>query len=119
MSIGKKVVLGMSKVKCIGLIVEDESDFETSKKLIQRISKKNNLSFKKAIGNGCGRLRRKAFDYAVDLKNRGCDTLILIHALDRNDVNDLMIELTTKLNSSPIARRFICVPIEEIEACGS
>ena len=74
----------MSKVKCIGIIAEDNSDFETAKILIKRILNRDNLSFKKAVGNGCGKLRRKALDYIIDLKNRGCDMVIIIHDLDRN-----------------------------------
>lgn len=106
----------MSRVKCIGLVVEDESDYESSKKIIQRITKNYDLKFKKAISNGCGKLRRKLFDYAVDLNNRGCDTLIVIHDLDRNNLNELKNDLETKLKNSPLIRRFLCIPIEELEA---
>lgn len=106
----------MSKVKCIGIIAEDNSDFETAKILLKRILKRDNLTFKKAVGNGCGKLRRKALDYAIDLRNRGCDMLILIHDLDRNIHKALIDELTKKLEGAPIARKFVCVPIEEIEA---
>jgi hypothetical protein len=48
---GKKEVLNMSKVKCIGIIAEDNSDFETAKILIKRILNRDNLCFKKAVGN--------------------------------------------------------------------
>lgn len=106
----------MSKVKRIGIIAEDKSDFESSKVLIKRITQKDNIGFRKALGNGCGKLRRKASAYAVDLKNRGCDTLILIHDLDRHDYSKLLLELESKLKCSPIHNKFICIPIEELEA---
>lgn len=116
MNIGKKEDLKMSKVKAIGLIVEDNSDFETIRTLIKRMVKKENLCFKKAIGNGCGKLKRKALDYTVDLTRRGCDMIILVHDLDRNDYAKLLSDLKSKLQTAPIEKKFICIPIEEIEA---
>jgi len=106
----------MTKIKSIGIIAEDDSDFETSKVLIKRIIKKDNISFKKAIGNGCGKIRRKAFDWSRDLKSRGCNLLILMHDLDRNELTTLKTTLETTLTDSPIENYFICIPIEEIEA---
>lgn len=106
----------MSKIKCIGIVAEDKSDFEASTILIKRILNKSNIPFKKAVGNGCGKLKRKASDYAVDLKKRGCDMLILIHDLDRNDLNKLTRELAQKLANAPIKEKFICIPVEELEA---
>jgi hypothetical protein len=106
----------MTKVKSIGIIAEDNSDYETSKVLIKRIIKKDNISFKKAIGNGCGKIKRKALDYSRDLKNRGCNLLILLHDLDRNQLVTLKAELDCKLEDSYIQNYFVCIPIEEIEA---
>lgn len=71
----------MSRIKCIGIIAEDNSDFEASSILIKRIIEKSKIGFKKAVSNGCGKLKRKASDYAIDLKKRGCDMLIVIHDL--------------------------------------
>lgn len=106
----------MSKVKCIGIIAEDESDYESSKTFIKRITAKTDLSFKKAIGNGCGKLRRKALAYTIDLKKRGCDTVIFLHDLDKRDLEELKNELNTKLNDCPISNKLICIPVVEIEA---
>lgn len=106
----------MSKVKAIGLIVEDASDYESLKILIKRAVKKDRLKFKKAIANGCGKIRRKAAGYAVDLHRRGCNMLILTHDLDRNDLSKLRADLESKLSTSPLNYNFVCIPIEEIEA---
>lgn len=105
----------MSRVKCIGIIAEDNSDFETAKILIKRILKRDNISFKKAVGNGCGKLKRKAFDYAEDLSRRGCDMLILIHDLDRNAHTELFTDLKKRIENCKIDRKFVCIPIEELE----
>lgn len=116
--IGKRAVLNkMSKIKCIGIIAEDDSDFESSKILIKKIVRKDNLPFKKMVTHGCGPLKKKAFEHARTLKNRGCDLLILLHDLDRNEIKKLESELQNKLKSNPFfSNYFICIPIEEIEA---
>lgn len=79
----------MNKIKQIGIIAEDNSDVEVIKILIKRILNRNDFGFKKMVGNGCGKLRRKAYDYALNLKNKGCDMLILFHDLDRNNYKTL------------------------------
>lgn len=106
----------MNRIKSIGIISEDDSDFETVRILIKRILGKNNINFKKAIGNGCGKLKRKALDYAISLVKRGCDMIILIHDLDRNDYNALQLELERKLCDAPVDKKLVCIPVEEIEA---
>lgn len=106
----------MSKVKSVGLIVEDDSDFDSLKILIQRIVNKENLKIRKSISNGCGKLRRKAASYAVNLTNRGCNMIIVVHDLDRNNHMDLKNELEGIVAESPAKYNFICIPIEEIEA---
>jgi len=106
----------MSKVKGIGLIVEDNSDFEAFKILIQRIIQKDNIKFRKAVSNGCGKLRRKAVSYASNLYQKGCNMIVLVHDLDRNEYNTLKKELDEKITKSPANHNFVCIPIEEIEA---
>jgi len=113
---GKKGVLRMTKVKRIGIIAEDKSDYEAFKTIIKRIINKNEIGFKPRTSEGCGKLKRKAADYAVDLHNRGCDLLLLFHDLDRNNLIALERELEEKLSNNPIKNYFICIPIEEIEA---
>lgn len=106
----------MAKIKVIGIIAEDNSDFESFKILIKRITQNENLSFKKAIGNGCGRIKRKADSYCKDLKNRGCNMIILVNDLDRNNYLELHKDLSKKMVFHPENCAFLCIPIEEIEA---
>jgi hypothetical protein len=103
------------KIKSIGLIVEDNSDFTSLKIIISRLIKKDNLTFKKAIGNGCGKMKRKAISYADILSRKGCDLIILVHDLDRNNLIVLNKELNQLLNNSNAKNKFVCIPIEEIE----
>lgn len=106
----------MSKIRGIGLIVEDNSDFEAFRILIQRIIQKDNIKFRKAVSNGCGKLRRKAASYAVNLYQKGCNMIVIVHDLDRNNYNELKEDLEAKISGSPAKFNFICIPIEEIEA---
>ncbi|WP_223815898.1 DUF4276 family protein [Adhaeribacter rhizoryzae] len=107
--------MSKKKVTSIGLIVEDNSDFDSFKTIIRRILNKDNLSFKKAIGNGCGKLKRKASSYASTLSQRGCEMVILVHDLDRNNLASLETELKKLMEDSPAPYNFVCIPIEEIE----
>jgi hypothetical protein len=107
--------MSKKKIKSIGLIVEDDSDFNSIRILISRIVDKNNLTFKKAIGNGCGKMKRKAVSYANNLNQKGCDLIILVHDLDRNDLKKLQAELEKLINLSDAKKPFVCIPIEELE----
>lgn len=102
-------------IKTIGIIAEDNSDFDTIKILINKIIKKN-ISYKKNIGNGCGKIKRKCKDYVDDLQRRNCDLVIIFHDLDKNNYNTLHDSLQNKIKDCVIINKFICIPIEEIEA---
>jgi len=104
-----------TKVKAIGLIVEDNSDYNSLKIIISRLTEKDNLTFKKAIGSGCGKMKRKAISYANTLSKKGCDLIILVHDLDRNDFDILKKDLTQIINASNAKNKFVCIPIEELE----
>lgn len=106
----------MTKITSIGIIAEDNSDFETSKVLIRRIINKKYFTFEPAKGNGCGNVRNKALRYSQDLSNKGCNLLILMHDLDEKNLQILKTELYRKLKNCPIKDYFVCIPIEEIEA---
>lgn len=106
----------MSKVTCIGIIAEDDSDFHTARILIKRIVAKNNLSFKTMVGHGCGKLKSKASVFAENLYKRGCDMLILIHDCDKNNCRKLLKDLEDKIKSAPFEKKMVCIPIEELEA---
>lgn len=103
-------------IKSIGIIVEDTTDYEAAKILIQRVTGKDNLTFKKAVSNGCGKLRRKALDYTNDLTKRGCQMVIIIHDRDKNGHDELMSELSKIVKPTTAKIKYICIPIEEMEA---
>jgi len=102
--------------KKIGIIAEDESDVDTLKELIARITGKSNLSYKRFVGRGCGKIKRKCSDWAKQLQLRGCNVLILIHDLDSNNIQDLKLLLEKNIKPNPIRHSYICIPIQEMEA---
>ncbi|MEM0991626.1 MAG: DUF4276 family protein [Bacteroidota bacterium] len=104
------------KVNGIGLIVEDSSDFDTVRALIKKHIGVKGLRFKKKAGGGCGKMRNKALSYAKELKNKGCNMVILVHDLDGRELEKLRSDLSFFVKKSPAEFNFICIPNEEIEA---
>ncbi|MEL6941116.1 MAG: DUF4276 family protein [Bacteroidota bacterium] len=104
------------KVNGIGLIVEDSSDFDTIRALINKYLGVDGLRFKRKAGGGCGKMRNKALSYAKELKNKGCNVVILVHDLDGRELEKLRKDLSFFVKKSPAEFNFICIPNEEIEA---
>src|SRR5680860_1171714 len=101
----------MSKVKSIGLIVEDNSDYTCFTTLIKRIAKKDNIKFKKVIGYGCGQIKKKALLWSTNLHQRGCNVLILVQDLDRNNLAELKLQLEKAVEESPVESKLVCIPV--------
>src|SRR5690349_14863185 len=102
----------MAKIKSIGIIAEDKSDVEASKYLIRRIINRDKMSFKHFVGDGCGKIKRKALDWSNNLHKRGCDLLILIHDLDRNQFVSLQNDLQNAIKTTSMPKKLICIPTE-------
>ncbi len=102
--------------KLVGLIAEDESDIESIKEFIRRITGKHNIGFKHFIGRGCGKIKRKGDDWAKQLKDRCCKVLILVHDLDENNYTDLYNLISNNLSPFVIKETLILIPIQEMEA---
>lgn len=100
----------------IGIIAEDDSDVEATKNIIRKIIVTDNIGFKRAIGKGCGKIKRKCHEWAKTLQGKGCTHLILIHDLDRNNKSELERSIRSSIDPCPIRNNIICIPIEELEA---
>lgn len=100
----------------VGIIAEDDSDFDSARALIRRISSNNNIGFHKFIGKGCGKIKRKCHAWSTELKRKGCATLVLIHDSDGNNLIDLRQKLESALAPAPIKKHLICIPVQEFEA---
>lgn len=100
----------------IGVITEDESDFTVLEIIASKIIQKRSFSFKKTIAHGCGALRKNCGKWAHLLQKRGCELLIVVHDLDRNDEIKLRAEIETKTRSTKYRDSLILIPKEELEA---
>lgn len=100
----------------IGIIAEDDSDVECIKHIVLRNHPGRKIGFKKFVGHGCGKISRKANAWAEIFKKQGCNAIILIHDLDRNEKEVLYKKICKAFLPSPIKKYCICIPIEELEA---
>jgi hypothetical protein len=100
----------------IGVIAEDQTDIDVLYELTCKIIHENTFSFKKFIGRGCGKLRRKCYAWAKNLLAQGCDHLIVLHDLDNNNEDELRKELEKSINDFEYQSKIILIPIKEIEA---
>jgi hypothetical protein len=113
----------MTKLK-IGLIVEDDTDYEAVREIVHRVlGEDTTLKKWSPSSGGCSMLRKKLPATINTLLRKGCNSFIIIHDLDRNPANGSLKEeakLRTNLEKS-IAKfdkikKHICIPIEELEA---
>lgn len=100
----------------IGVIAEDKSDVESARVLIRRITQREDIGVRHFIGTGCGKIKRKANSWAQNLRDKGCRLLILIHDLDRAELDKLQQALKGALDPCPMEPYLICIPVEEMEA---
>ena len=100
----------------IGVIAEDTSDVEVLYEFTRNLIDESAFSFKKFVGHGCGKLRRKCAAWAKVLIRRGCSYLVVIHDLDEFDEKDLRGKLTDSVKEIGYEGYLILIPIYEIEA---
>lgn len=100
----------------IGLIAEDDTDVDVIHELIKKLARGKAFTIKKFSANGCGKLLGKCFQWSRQLKERGCELLLVVHDLDEKQEVHIRQKLEKALQASPIKNRAIIIPIREIEA---
>jgi hypothetical protein len=100
----------------MGIIAEDDSDVRVVSELTLTLLKPHKIGFKRFVGNGCGKLRRKCGVWAQNLVAQGCLWVAVIHDLDANNVNTLRADLSRALAPSRARATVILIPKHEIEA---
>lgn len=106
----------MNKIKKIGILCEDKSDYDSLRVLIKRIIDIENIPIDGYYPGGCAILKRKAKIYSTLLKQKGCDMLIVVHDRDRNKIDELKLELAMIGCGEFFNHHIICIPVEEIES---
>ena len=100
----------------IGVIAEDDSDVETLYELTCKIAREDSFKFRKFVGRGCSKMRRKCAPWARNLRERGCDHLVVVHDLDDRAESSLRAELEAMIPAVGFRSALILIPIREIEA---
>lgn len=105
----------------IGVIAEDDTDFEVVRVLARRIVGEA-VSVRRRVAQGGSNIRKKAAVWAQQLAGEGCRRLVILHDLDRNPANNALndeAKLRQALESIPVPKgvlRVVCIPVEEVEA---
>ncbi len=100
----------------MGIIAEDDSDFEVVRKFTLGLLNPHNVGFKRFVGGGCGKLRRKCAAWALNLVSQGCSWIIVVHDLDQSNENQLRDQLTNAIAPAKIKASVVLIPRREIEA---
>jgi hypothetical protein len=102
--------------KMIGLIVEDKSDSDVIRIMLQKMLSPKRFKVLVVHTRGCGKIKGKCKRWAENLRIRGCKALILVQNLDNKSHASLNVELEDALRPSPIALYAIIIPTQMIEA---
>jgi len=100
----------------VGVIAEECNDVEVLYNLTCKLINENKFSFKKFVGHGCGKLRRKCSAWAKNLLSRGCSFLIVVHDLDNENIDSLRNELEKLISDVPFSASIVLIPVREVEA---
>lgn len=106
----------MGRVQSVAIIAEDNSDVDAIKIFVQRISRVSNISFRKKVGHGGGKVISKCLAWSNDLYSLGCDLLIVVHDQDSFEFTELQRTIENRLSASCFRNRIICIPTQELEA---
>jgi hypothetical protein len=100
----------------IGIIAEETNDVDVLYHLTCKLIKESSFSFKRFVGHGCGKLRKKCSAWARNLLARGCSHLIVVHDLDDADLTILHLELEAAISHVAFGASLILIPVREMEA---
>lgn len=100
----------------IGIIAEDDSDVAVLRELTLSLLKPQNVGFKRFVGDGCGKLRRKCAAWARIPVQQGCPYIVLIHDLDVYNEKELRARLEGAIHTAEAKVKVVLIPKREIEA---
>jgi hypothetical protein len=100
----------------IGIIAEDDSDVEVISSITLTLLRPRIVGFKKFVGGGCGKVRRKCAAWARNLVQQGCLWIVVVHDLDENNAVELRNQLTAAILPSGAHMSVVLIPKREIEA---
>ncbi|MFV0678400.1 DUF4276 family protein [Variovorax sp. tm] len=108
--------LNRSDVIQFGVIAEDDSDVKVVDVILKKYAPANSYKVKKFVGSGCGRLKNKCRVWTETLFKRGCKYVLVLHDLDRSNLEELRKDLQKKIPKDQFPNSLIVIPVEELEA---
>jgi hypothetical protein len=109
-------MVGSNKAVKIGIIAEENNDVDVLYELTCKIIKENQFAFKRFVGHGCGKLRKKSSAWEANLFKKGCTLLVVLHDLDRNKESVIRQYLENEIKNAKFDHTIILIPKEELEA---
>lgn len=100
----------------IGIIAEDDSDVAVIKELTLSMLRPKQVGFRRFVGDGCGKLRRKCGAWAKILVKQGCPCIVVVHDLDINEEQQLRNDLSEQIAPAKAKLTVVLIPKREIEA---
>jgi len=100
----------------LGIIAEDDSDVAVLREITLALLRPRTVGFKRFVGDGCGKLRRKCGAWARNLVEQGCPCIAVVHDLDLYDERELRSELTIAIAPARARASVVLIPKREIEA---
>lgn len=100
----------------MGIIAEDDSDVAVLREITLALLKPHKIGFRRFVGNGCGKLRRKCAAWAKNLVLQGCPWIVVVHDLDDSDEIQLRAQLTSAVRPAGASASVVLIPKREIEA---
>ncbi len=100
----------------IGIIAEDDSDVAVLREITLNLLKPRVAGFKKFVGGGSGKVRKKCGAWASNLVKQGCPWIVVIHDLDQHNEVKLRAELAASIAPAHAPFSIILIPKREIEA---
>lgn len=100
----------------IGIIAEDDSDVAVISEITLTLLRPRVVGFRRFVGGGCGKLRRKCGAWATILVKQGCPWIAVVHDLDEYDEAKLRADLEEAIAPARARVSVVLIPKREIEA---
>jgi len=100
----------------MGIIAEDDSDVGVLREITVALLRPHAIGFKRFVGHGSGKLRRKCGAWARSLVRQGCQWIVVVHDLDVHNEDILRRELTNAIAPARAKAHAVLIPRREIEA---
>lgn len=100
----------------IGILGEQQSDVDTLRVIIRRLSSDMSAQMKSKGYNGCGELLRKCRTQILTFVDLGCDRFVVCYDSDGQDPRVRCQEIAAVVPPETSPHCCIVIPVQELEA---